>query len=198
MKPTPLLAYLILATFLAGGGLILTELALRLLPARAAVFAASVLVCWLVLDNLTLASDLAGQRTPPTADSQTATEIHRKQTTAILRALAHEKAAHAATTAIFHTLAREKAAHAATAARLDRFDDAVLAALHWSALASRVIVLTRMHRVVGGRREGGMMATTRGSRSERCSRRRRWSLTTEDLMETREGGASQGSTVKGC
>jgi hypothetical protein len=116
---------------------------LPLLSVRALVFALSALVCWLLLDNVTLAQDLAH------ATASTSTDGERHLLRSLLfasrrRALTHSQ------------LEEEIASHRATALQLDLLSEqsnrARITALHWSLLASKSIVVSNLERMQNDRR----------------------------------------------
>ena len=106
------------------------------LSLRFLIFIVSVMLCWLVLDNITLAFDL----------------VHSHNTTQaeciLLRRL---RAADQHIKFIRAQFDDEKASHIRTAVQLDalegRFRDGVHTAMHWSLLASKVIVLSRIEQM---------------------------------------------------
>ena len=138
---------IVIAIFISASGFVLSEMLLAfvlpLLSVRALVFALSALVCWLLLDNVTLAQDLAH------ATASTSTDGERHLLRSLLfasrrRALTHSQ------------LEEEIASHRATALQLDllseQSDRARITALHWSLLASKSIVVSNLERMQNDRR----------------------------------------------
>jgi hypothetical protein len=138
---------LIVSLFMTASGFVLSEMLLAfvlpLLSVRALVFALSALVCWLLLDNVTLAQDLAH------ATASTSTDGERHLLRSLLfasrrRALTHSQ------------LEEEIASHRATALQLDLLSEqsnrARITALHWSLLASKSIVVSNLERMQNDRR----------------------------------------------
>ncbi len=132
--------FLVITIFLAASGFVLSEmlLALPLLSVRALVFALSALICWLLLDNVTLALDLLH------ATSSTSTDGERH----LLRSLSFASQRRALT---LSQLEDEIASHRATALQLDLLSEqlnrARVTALHWSLLASKSIVISNIERI---------------------------------------------------
>jgi hypothetical protein len=134
--------FLVLTIFLAATGFVLSEmllaLVLPLLSVRALVFALSALICWLLLDNVTLAQDLSHA----TASTSTDGERH------LLRSLMFANQKFALTHA---QLEEEIVSHRATALQLDllleQLNRARVTALHWSLLASKSIVISNVERM---------------------------------------------------
>lgn len=133
---------LVIGLFLAGSGYVLTEvvltLVLPLVSVRALVFVLMALICWFLLDNITLAQDLA------LATQSTSTDGERH----LLRSLAFANRKRE----LAHSLLKdESAAHRETARQLDllleQSNRAKLTALHWSLLASKVIVMVHVPKI---------------------------------------------------
>jgi hypothetical protein len=106
------------------------------LSLRFIIFMLSVTLCWLVLDNITLAFDLVH----PHNTTQAECILLRR-----LRAAdQHIKFIHA-------QFDDEKASHIRTAVQLDELEgrcrDGIHTAMHWSLLASKLIVLSRIERM---------------------------------------------------
>lgn len=139
--------FLIITIFLAASGFVLSEMLLAfvlpLLSVRALVFGLSALICWLLLDNVTLAQDLFHA----TASTSTDGERH------LLRSLSFASQRRALT---LSQLEDEIASHRATALELDLLSDqlnrARVTALHWSLLASKSIVISNIERMNKPRR----------------------------------------------
>ena len=106
------------------------------LSLRFLIFIVSVMLCWLVLDNITLAFDLVHSCTTTQSECM------------MLRRL---RAADQHINFIRAQFDDEKTSHIRTAAQLDvlegRFRDGVYTAMHWSLLASKVIVLSRIEKM---------------------------------------------------
>ena len=122
---------LVVGLFLAACGYVFTEMVLTLVSPlvsmRALVFVLTVLICWLLLDNIIIAYDLAH------AAQDTSTDGERH----LLRclSLSNRKCA------LVHSLLEDEiAAHREIARQLDRLQSVNLTALRWSVLASKTIV----------------------------------------------------------
>ena len=139
---------LIVSLFMTASGFVLSEMLLAfvlpLLSVRALVFALSALVCWLLLDSVTLSHDLAHA----TANTSTDGERH------LLRSLLFASRRRALT---HSQLEEEIASHRATALQLDLLSEqsnrARITALHWSLLASKSIVVSNLERMQNDRRQ---------------------------------------------
>jgi hypothetical protein len=116
---------------------------LPLLSMRALVFALSALVCWLLLDSVTLSHDLAH------ATANTSTDGERHLLRSLMFASRKRDLANS-------QLVEEIASHRATALQLDllleQSDRARFTALHWSLLASKSIVISNIERIKKPRR----------------------------------------------
>ena len=138
---------LIVGLFMTASGFVLSEMLLAfvlpLLSMRALVFALSALVCWLLLDSVTLSHDLAHA----TANTSTDGERH------LLRSLLFANRRRALT---HSQLEEEIASHRETALQLDllleQSNRARITALHWSLLASKSIVVSNLERMQNDRR----------------------------------------------
>jgi hypothetical protein len=137
---TTMIQIIVLGIFLSGCGLVLTELMLMLqmmLSARVYAFAVSFILCWLMLENIVLASDAAAKEHVITTKNNTEeNDLLERLTSANKR---------------FNVLSirldEEIAEHVATAARLDIIQDKSLSALHWRLLASKAIALYHIERI---------------------------------------------------
>ena len=137
---TTMIQIIVLGIFLSGCGLVLTELMLMLqmmLSARVYAFAMSFILCWLMLENIVLASDAAAKEHVITTKNNTEeNDLLERLTSANKR---------------FNVLSirldEEIAEHVATAARLDIIQDKSLSTLHWSLLASKAIALSHIQRI---------------------------------------------------
>ena len=108
-----------------------------MLSARVYAFAVSFILCWLMLENIVLASDAAAKEHVITTKNNTEeNDLLERLTSANKR---------------FNVLSirldEEIAEHVATAARLDIIQDKSLSALHWSLLASKAIALSHIQRI---------------------------------------------------
>ena len=108
-----------------------------MLSARVYAFAVSFILCWLMLENIVLASDAAAKEHVITTKNNTEeNDLLERLTSANKR---------------FNVLSirldEEIAEHVATAARLDIIQDKSLSALHWSLLASKAIALSHISRI---------------------------------------------------
>lgn len=133
---------LVICLFMIVSGLLLSEMLLAFvlpqLSVRVLVFALSALICWLLLDNVTLAADLAH------ATASTSTEGERH----LLRSLLFSSRKRA----LIHSLLDgEIASHRETVLKLDllleKSSRATLTALHWSLLASKTIVMSNLQQM---------------------------------------------------
>lgn len=134
---------IVLGIFLSGCGLVLTELMLMLqmmLSARVYAFAVSFILCWLMLENIVLASDAAAKEHIITTKNNTTTTEEND----LLKRLT---SANKRFNVLSIRLDEETAAHVATSARLDIIQDKSLSALHWSLLASKAIALSHISRI---------------------------------------------------
>jgi hypothetical protein len=133
---------IVLGIFLSGCGLVLTELMLMLqmmLSARVYAFAVSFILCWLMLENIVLASDAAAA-----AKEHVITTKNNTEENDLLERLT---SANKRFNVLSIRLDEEIAEHVATAARLDIIQDKSLSALHWSLLASKAIALSHIQRI---------------------------------------------------
>lgn len=147
--------FLVLGAFLSVAGLALSEVLLSLqqvLSARVFAFAVSVVLCWLVLDNVVLAADLS--RTT----QNTSTDCERE----LLRRLA---GANQRFRMLRRQLDEESAFHRETAARLDKLEEDKLALMHWGMLAAKTAALNNIQQMVMRRRRG-VVNLGRRSKSE--------------------------------
>lgn len=108
-----------------------------MLSARVYAFAMSFILCWLMLENIVLASDAAAKEHVITTKNNTEeNDLLERLTSANKR---------------FNVLSirldEETAAHVATSARLDIIQDKSLSTLHWSLLASKAIALSHISRI---------------------------------------------------
>ena len=105
-------------------------------------FCLSVLLCWLVLDNITLALDLARALVPSRAESFMFLRL---------------RVADQRVKLISARIDDEVASHGKTAEQLDilqeRLNDGFLLALHWGLLASKVVVMARIERMATTRKD---------------------------------------------
>jgi hypothetical protein len=131
---------LIVCGFLMVCGLVMSEVLMHLVvffSPRFTSFCVSVIICWLVLDNLTLAFDLVA--------------LPHNTTQSECMMLRRLRAADQHINFIRAQFDDEKTSHIRTAAQLDvlegRFRDGVYTAMHWSLLASKVIVLSRIEKM---------------------------------------------------
>jgi hypothetical protein len=134
---------IVLGIFLSGCGLVLTELMLMLqmmLSARVYAFAVSFILCWLMLENIVLASDAAAAA----AKEHVITTKNNTEENDLLERLT---SANKRFNVLSIRLDEEIAEHVATAARLDIIQDKSLSALHWRLLASKAIALYHIERI---------------------------------------------------
>ena len=108
-----------------------------MLSTRVYAFAVSFILCWLMLENIVLASDAAAKEHVITTKNNTEeNDLLERLTSANKR---------------FNVLSirldEEIAEHVATAARLDIIQDKSLSALQWSLLASKAIALSHISRI---------------------------------------------------
>ena len=142
---TTMIQIIVLGIFLSGCGLVLTELMLMLqmmLSARVYAFAVSFILCWLMLENIVLASDAAAA-----AKEHVITTKNNTTTTEENDLLERLTSANKRFNVLSIRLDEEIAEHVATAARLDIIQDKSLSALHWSLLASKAIALSHIQRI---------------------------------------------------
>jgi hypothetical protein len=136
--------FLVLTIFLAATGFVLSEMLLAvvlpLLSVRALVFALSALICWLLLDNVTLAQDLFH------ATASTSTDGERHLLRSLMFANEKFRLAHA-------QLEEEIASHRATALQLDVLSERMKKARrvlirsssdNWGLLAFKCIVTSNL------------------------------------------------------
>ena len=131
------------------------------LPPRVAAFAVSVILCWLFVDNITLAFDLADAVSLPQTSTQAEVILLRR-----LRVVNHQ------INLVLAQLGAETVSHGRTAMRLDvledRFRDGVHTAMHWSLLASKVIVLERLERLANSGEVGTNRWRARHKTTDDC------------------------------
>ena len=109
-----------------------------MLSARVYAFAVSFILCWLMLENIVLASDAAA------AKEHVITTKNNTEENDLLERLT---SANKRFNVLSIRLDEETAAHVATAAHLDIIQDKSLSALHWSLLASKAIALSHIERI---------------------------------------------------
>jgi len=127
---------MVLGAFLSVCGLAMTEALLALqqiLSARVFAFGVSVVVSWLLLDNVVLASDLAR------ATQNTSTDGERE----LLRRL---KIANRRYNLLGEELSKESAFHRQTAARLDQLEERRITSMNM--LASETIIPSNIQKMV--------------------------------------------------
>ena len=129
---------LVLCVFLSFPTLVLSEALLWLqqaLSARVFAVALSAALCWLVLDNLVLGSDLWR------ATRNISTDCERE----LLRRLARSNQGF---NLVHRRLDEEAAQHRETAARLDRLEDGSLAVMHWRMLAAKTAAINNAREII--------------------------------------------------
>ena len=136
---TPLFTHLlVLCAFLSFPTLVLSEALLWLqqaLSARVFAVALSAVLCWLVLDNLVLESDLWR------ATRDTSTDCERE----LLRRLARSNQCF---NLLHRRLDEEAALHRETAARLDRLEEDNLTLMHWRMLATKTAAMKNIQEII--------------------------------------------------
>ena len=155
--PCSILNTLIVCTFLTVSGLAMLEPLMRLaafLPPRLTAFIVAAVMCWLLLDNVTLAFDLVRAVALPNTTTQAERIMLRRiraanQYSDFVRAqLDAEMAAHRETAARLDT---EIIQHCRTTSKLrktltEQHGNQMQTALHWSLLASKAVVMEKIER----------------------------------------------------